>query len=256
MSFIALNVGVILLAGTFECYGQRIANELKDKRITIKMDHQPLGKVFRTLIVKYNIAIGFEESTLDKDHNDYEFEVNLPYTAKSRSTAPNSGLRVSVRTELLFDVKQNWISVNLENAKLEDVFDVIVRQMKNYKWTLNGNVVNIFPTRGRDKRYEELLNLHVKDFSFKKDDPVGLIRTDILSLPEIKNFLNERNINVSLLRPDPENLMRPMPSDAKFSDLTFRDLLNEITNVKRGGWILKSNKIFRPNGKEFIEIEI
>lgn len=42
---------------------------LKDRRITIRMESQPLGTVFRYLMEKYDIPIGFEQSVLDRDHS-------------------------------------------------------------------------------------------------------------------------------------------------------------------------------------------
>ena len=49
---------------------------------------------------------------------------------------------------------------------------------------------------------------------------------------------------------------RTLPSDLSFSNLTFRDLLNKTTKVKRGGWILRRGKGFGKEYKEYLEINI
>ena len=43
------------------------------------MENKPLGLFSDILIEKYDIPIGFEGLQLDKDHNDYNFEINAPF---------------------------------------------------------------------------------------------------------------------------------------------------------------------------------
>ena len=74
---VILNCLIILLASTFFAFGQEKAVGLKDKRITLQLEKQPLGVVFRYLTNIYDVPVGFEESILDRNHNDYFFETNL-----------------------------------------------------------------------------------------------------------------------------------------------------------------------------------
>ena len=59
---IILYCTTIFLIGTFSAFGQEKETDLKDKQITIKMDKQPLGLVFRYLMENYDVPIGFEQS--------------------------------------------------------------------------------------------------------------------------------------------------------------------------------------------------
>src|ERR687883_495587 len=76
---ICVSLVMILIAGVSSVRGQEKKPGLKDKRITIKMNKKPLFDVFMRLIYDYDVAIGFEESTLDSEHDDYQFETNVPY---------------------------------------------------------------------------------------------------------------------------------------------------------------------------------
>jgi hypothetical protein len=47
-----------------------------------------------------------------------------------------------------------------------------------------------------------------------------------------------------------------LSSDIVFSNFTLKELLNKITRVKRGGWILKKHDLTGTKDKEYIEIDI
>lgn len=260
--FITLSCIIILLAGMFSIFGQEKETVLlKDKRITIKMEKQPLGQVFRELIEKYDVAIGFEESTLDREHNDYDFTTNLPSVREQRTVKANVGtnneIEVSITAERIWNIKQHWFTVNAENERLEDVLNTIIGQMDNYKWEINDDVVNIFPIKGRDERYKKLLELNIQNFTLKKGMPIALIRDTLFDLPEFQKFLNENKLfTVPYRHAFSGDIFRKLDVDLNFSNLTFRDLLNKITKVKRSGWILKKNDNRDSKEKEYIEIDI
>ncbi len=247
---------IIFLSGSFEVFGQENEVKLKDKRISIQMDKQPLGKVFQYLILKYDIPIGFEESTFDRDHQDYLFETNLPFAGKPKSDIPKAEYHAVITSNRIFTVKENWITVNVVDGTLEEVFNSIVGQMKNYQWEINDGVVNIFPNMGRDERYEKLLNLKIKNYYLEKGAPIGLIRTAIFELPEVVKFLNENNIKFKFVRANPYFIGRVPMIEFNYSNLTFRELLNKITKAKKGGWLLKENDLFGSKEDEYIELEI
>jgi hypothetical protein len=251
------SVTFILAISCLNVQGQGKNVELKDKRISIQMDCKPLLDVFIQLIYEYDVAIGFEESTLDKNHDDYDFQTNIPYNetnitnSKGGAARGLSGLRPVVKNHL--------ISLNFTDARLGDVLNAVVKQMKNYSWDINDDVINIFPIKGRDTRFEKLLNLKVRGFVVPKDKEVGIIQPMIvLNLPEFKAFLAENNLFAESDRTAPWYIERPLPMELRFSDLSFKQLLNRITKSKRGGWILKTNKLNKPEnkGKEVIEILI
>ena len=253
-----LLVGSILVftitMGILNTLGQGKNDEIREKLITIKTVNKPLCTVFGRLIFKYDIPIGFEESILDKDHDGFHFETNVPYGEwKQRYLADkevNCGLP---------EVKNHLISISFKDARLEDVITEIVRQMQNYDWEIYDGVVNIFPVKGRDPRIKKLLDLKINEFSISRGTEVGMIQPlIILELPEFKEFLAENNLYAESDRTAPWFIERPLPEGMKFSNLTFKELLNSITKSKRGGWILKVSKIKKPEneGREFIDILI
>lgn len=216
---------------------------LLDKRISISMERQSLGRVIYHLIENEGLAFGLEESTFDQSHNDFEFEPNL-----MRGPDPDHPERASegfYYSPPKFEVRHgNWITVKMSDATVAAVLDVIVGQMKNYTWELNENVINIIPVRGRDPRFKKLLELRVSKFDLPKHDlAVGMLHEKIRAVPEFKQFFKENQFVLDDFRPNRKGeLMRELPDTFHFSDLTFRQLLNKITAEKKGGWILRESK--------------
>lgn len=255
------NCLIIFLMTTSFAFGQERESDLKNKRITIKVDKQPLGMVFRNLMENYNILIGFEQSILDRNHGEYAFESNLPATAEKTMESTDRRVKITLEVEQEFEAKLHPITVNIENGKLEDVFNQIVEQMENYKWEINDGVINIFPIKGRDKRFENFLGTNVKSFTFEKGKTVKDITSGIIRLPELYRFLKENQLNFNGTRTGAEIRLeaqygRTIDAEMNFSNLTFRDLLNKITKIKKGGWILKWSGISPRTHGEYIDIDI
>jgi len=242
---IILNLLVILGIGTSDVFAQENSTDLKDKKITLKLKDKPLSFVFRDLMIKYDVPIGMEGSNLDNDNADYAFNPNLPYVGQDFKIIDG-----------YLDVKNNLLTVDFENASLETVLNEIVRQIKNYKWEINDEVVNIIPINGRDERYEKLLAMNISNFSFKKGFMIAQIRNDVLDLPEVQKFLGENKILSTKLRSFTGNASRKLPIEMNFSNLTLRELLNKIAKIKRGGWLLRQSYLYGSAEKEYIEIDI
>lgn len=246
---------VIFSAGIICVLGQENSSDPRNKRITIKMENEPFGDIIDYLIKNYDVAIGFEESTLDTNHNDYEFETNLSVSRKMIDS--NSNVQISVSSNRVYKVRENRFTINAENEKLEDVLNKIVKQMKNYKWEINEGVVNIFPIRGRNSKFEKLLETKVSKFQLEKNQRISLIRTLLFEMPEFKDFLLKNNLFILRNRSGLlEKLFRPIPAELNFSNLTFKELLNKITKIKRGGWIVKKSGQYGEKGKQYIDIDI
>lgn len=258
------NILLMLLLGTSFTFGQEKETSLKDKRITIKMDRQPFGKIIEYLIENYDVAVGFEESILDRDHNDYEFETNLSVGNQKRLISKDGNSRILITSEREFIVKKHWLSVNAVDSRLEDVLNNIVGQMQNYKWEINDDVVDIYPIKGRDEKFERILDLNIRHFELETKNsnpqikkPIFLIRNQIFKLPELTSFLDENKFYYNkLYRESLDNLDRKIPNELSFSNLTFRELLNKITKIKRGGWILKRSDLYNTKEEESIDINI
>lgn len=239
--------------------GQEREPDLRDLRITIKMENQPLGAIFRYLMENYDIPIGFEQSTLDRNHSDYRLDTNLP--ARPRHTSRNAqGIEFTTTYEGFGKAEIHSITVDVKNGGVDEVFNQIVEQMGNYKWEINDGVINIFPTLTRDERFEKLLDLKIKRFALEKGKTVKDITATIKALPEFKVFMEKKQLHFSGARIGMNFVIkaqygRMLDKEMDFSDLSFRDLLNKITKVKRGAWALKW-LWFTPTGEEYIDIDI
>jgi hypothetical protein len=133
--------------------------------------------------------------------------------------------------------------------------------MPNYKWEINDETVNIVPIKGRDSRFEKLLNTKIKNYLLVKStgEPSGnyiiAIRKAIYLLPEFSGTREVLGLSILERRFDTDgfSLMLDLKEDLSFTNLTFRELLNGITKSKKGGWILK---ITHYKGREFLDLQI
>lgn len=252
-AFIFLKSVIVLLVLCFCAFGQEKAVDLKDRRITIHQQKAPLGDIFNELIDKYDVAIGFEDSTLDNDHTDYYFWTAKPYKLEE-ITYPNG--KYSINLNGKFPIKKYWFTLDVDNQRLEDVLNKLVPQLNNYEWEINDDVVNIFPVKGGDERYQALLETNITKFFFAKDEPIHRMRERVFNLPEVKNYLEKNNLFTSQYRNFMQWRDKKLGIDLTFSDITLRELLNKITKAKRGGWLLKQDMYLSQPGKEIIEIDI
>jgi hypothetical protein len=267
---------VILLIGVVSTLGQKTEIDLRDQRITIQADKQHLGTIFQYLMETYDIPIGFEESILDREHSDYSFQTNLPAVGKTKLENTDKSIELDIKVRRIFSAKEHPITVNITNGKLTEVFDIIVSQMSNYKWEINDGVVNIFPIRGRDERFKELLETEIQNFELSKfmlktkdgdegsaESPktktVRDITYSIMTLKEFSGWLKGNKLHFNPARTGSSILLnaqygRTVDSNINFSNVSFRELLNKITKAKKGGWILKWESIW--NDKEYIDLDI
>jgi hypothetical protein len=172
----------------------------------------------------------------------------------------DGSIRLTDTAQRSFEARSHPITVNFEGGSVEEVFTQIVRQMENYRWEINDDVVNIYPSKGRDKRFEELMETVVKRFTLERGKKVDDITTSIMFLPEFRTFMRKYKFRFTGVRVGTNFLVdaqygRVMDTGMDFFDLTFRDLLNRITRVKRGGWILRWRWI-TAKGEEYIDIDI
>ena len=251
---------VISLAGTFSAFGQE--TDLKDKRITIKMEQQPLGVVFKYLMENYDIPIGFEESTLDRGRPDFKFYANLPGQPQNKTQSAGGVEFTMTYRGRIFKARKYPITLNAENERLEEVFNQIVEQMENYKWEISDDVVNIYPVKGRDERFERLMGMNVQRFTLEKGKTIEDITTNLLALPEFEKFLKANKLEFLGVRYGTATFVlkaqygRTLNVGMDFSNLTFRDLLNKITKIKRGGWTLMWKWFLKEPGWEHIDLDI
>jgi hypothetical protein len=247
-----------ILNGMFSVFGQKKEVSIQDQKITIQADKQPLGKVFRDLMENYNISIGFEESILDRNHSDYSFQTNSPSVGTLKLVSDNSEL--NIEAERAFSAKEHKITLNIRNGKLSKVLDKIVSQMINYRWEISDGVINIIPIRGRDERFNDLLETKIDKFDLEKGKTVNDITLSIVKLREFRGWLRKNKLHFNLAHTGSSILLnaqygRKLDESMSFSNLSFRELLNEITKIKKGGWILKQESV-SIQGDEYIKIDI
>lgn len=250
-TLIALTIGLV------KVNAQQKKCDLTEKRVTIQITNKPIYEVFITLMNEYDVPIGFEESTLDADHDDYFFQTLMP-PADRKNDFPGE-LRAKTSGP---QIKGHLISLNLKDVRLEQVLDETIKQMQNYDWVINDGVVNIFPVKGRNPKFEKLLDIKIRGLILSQDTQYSDIQPIIvLSLPEFKAFLAENKLHAESDRYLPSYSNLTLPRELRVTDITFRQLLNDITRLKRGGWILRANKHSKSQkpedrDKEFIELLI
>jgi hypothetical protein len=133
--------------------------------------------------------------------------------------------------------------------------------MSNYKWEINDDVVNIYPIKGRDEKFQALSDLMIEKFVFEEGSTVEDITTKIQSSREFLRFMYKNNLVFLGIRTGVNYELkaqygRKLQVSMDFSKIKFRDLLNKITKIKRGGWSLRWEKLSEKTGKEYIDIDI
>lgn len=256
---VVILITVICLAGMESARGQDNRSALGDRLVTLKTENQAIRLIFYYLMKNHDVRIGFEQSDLDRNYFDYFFQTN-PNGSKVTLGA-DGVLRMDPKLRDVRGPKTHPISVDLTNEKLEAVLDRIVQQMENYRWEINEGVVNIYPNKGRNERFEKLLNLKIKYFTLEKNQTVMDITPAIRQLPEVSEFLRANNMFLTVVRSGSSGEIesqygRALGEKMEFSDLSLRDLLNKITVIKGGGWLLKWKPTVSSSGRDYIDIDI
>lgn len=249
----------ICFIGTVSINGQNTDVDLGGKRVTIRVEKVHLGTVLGYLREVHDVPIGFEESTLDRKNTESRFSANSPGISYYSVVDDDGVLKIAPNTRS--ESPSLPITLNAENEHLRDVLKKIFEQVDNYNWEIIDGVVNVYPSIGRDERFRRLLGLKINRFVFEKGNPIWVISENIKALPEFKEFLSQNNLQFNAVRSGPEDALKAMygrqiNENMNFSNLTFRELLNEIIRIKRGGWILKWRFLSTKTGEEFIDIDI
>jgi hypothetical protein len=238
---------ILLISCSSKALSQQSAISLKDKKVTIHREKASLRAIFEDLIEKFDVAIGFEQSSLD-NHQNYWFEVNTYYFDPICATWLGETQTVCRKHD--FESKKNNFTVNVDDQPLEIVLNQLVSEMKYYKWEINDGVVNIIPNIGRESILEELLKVNIKNYSIKKiiypreGKSIGDIKPNIVYNEDFEQFRKTHALSCNL-GSSTRNPGRPLPGDYEFSNLTLKELLNKITAKKRGGWSLRLSRVAR-----------
>ncbi|MBK7704916.1 MAG: hypothetical protein IPJ30_03860 [Acidobacteria bacterium] len=231
------------------CIGSAIAqDDLANKPITIHLKNRSFECVVWTLF-RQDIPIGLEESASEKNYDDLNYNLNVPEPGEF-AQVPDESLRG-------FNSKsKRKFTLDFDNAVLTEVLDKFVEQMEGYTWKINDGVVNIFPKSRREAIFEKLLETKISEFRISKGDSFGSMQLEIYVLPEIQDFLIKQSSGVSDTRFDLGHLDRVFKSELVFRDLTLKELLNRITKVKRGGWVVRRDMLSKQKDGEPKLLEI
>lgn len=231
------------------------------KRISINVSGQAFGHLAAELMQNEKMILGFEESTLDKDHRDFDFDVNMPFSPKKEYASPFGEGTMTIEVIREFTSETKPISISLTDRPISELFDTLVKQMGDYSWEESYGVINIFPKKHRDRRIEKLMGLRIKEFQVTQEFSLSDLARKLTRLPEVNLFLTENNLHWrssqlgATIRLEAQ-YGRPLGKDLSFRDLTFKELLNKISLAKGGGWKVRRSHIFGSKTKEFLEIDI
>ncbi len=258
--FVVMVFGALLLCVYADtAFGIECSADPEDRRISIAVSNEPFGNVLEMLMTLYDLQFGFEESVLDRGRSELQFSTN-PGVGRGSLRSINGGPTLDIEVRREFRVGIYPITVELENAKICDVIDRIVEQIKNYDWEMSDGVVNIFPKKGRDRRFAELLQTKVRQFEIDKGKTIKDITHRLHGTIVMRDWLNRNNLAFNPVRPGSSFLIeaqygRKIEETISFSDITFKSLLNRIVRNKKGGWIIRW-KGMSPEGEEHIDLDI
>jgi hypothetical protein len=229
-------------------------------RVTVVANKEAFGVVIDYLMVNYGLSIGFEESMVDRNHSDYRFTTNPGTVKYLLETDGSLKIRDHMAEQRELNRKSHRITTNLQNEELDKVLDQIVAQMRGYQWKIDHGVINIYPSEGRDKRFEELMGMRIKNFTLEKGKTVEDISVAIKALPEFSSFMKSNKLTFTGIRNGADFVLKAQygrTTDAMdFSNLTFNQLLNKIARTKGGGWSLRWKGVWKASGWEDIDIDI
>lgn len=113
-----------------------------------------------------------------------------------------STLSVDKRVPIGFEVALNHkdednLTLDVQNATLQDVLDKIILQEPGYRWEMRDDVINIVPYKSRDDFVEKFLNTSIHEFTPPKVLGKFQIRDAIIELPEVVDVLKGNGITAS-----------------------------------------------------------
>lgn len=235
MRRITLLIFAVLVFGVATSFAQ---SDIRDKRVTIHIKEAPFSVVAGTLIQDFDVPIGLEMSPLTPV-DDFIFEPNLSYTLPD-----GDHMKWPIPKEEWYKPKKYSFSLDLDNAPLSDVMNAIIKQMPEYRWESDGKVINILPTSDRDDRIVKLLATKIEKFESEVDPRIVTVRLSFLEAPEILQFVNDSHIGISKsVDLASTNTFRQLDGKLHFERQTVKELLNSILFVKRGGWVVRMDRL-------------
>ena len=173
-----------------------------DRPIELHMRQATLMLVLGVLSVERNIPIGIEFSSNEKNEPKLEIDV--------------------------------------KNAPLVEVLNLIVQQEPTYVWELRDCVINFTPVKDRDPFFEKLLNTPVRRFVSPKGNNKFAIRDALLDLPEVSKLIAANGVEADRFGYPHKPSIYANDADLSDQSTDFRSLLNKIIREsEHNSWILQ-----------------
>lgn len=182
-----------------------------DQPIDLRLHKATLKLVVGMLSVEKNIPIGIEFSANEKD--------------------------------------EPKLDIDVKNAPLVEVLNLIVKQEPGYEWECRDGVINFTPVHDRDPFFESLLNTAIHTFVSPKGNNKFAIRDALLSLPEIKELIKANGVESETSGYPHKPSIYANDVDLSDKSTNFRSLLNKIIRESEHNlwglqWVDKKQKIF------------
>lgn len=135
--------------------------------------------------------------------------------------------------------EKDGLDIQVHNARLEDVLNLIVQQEPGYRWEVRDGVVNFFPLNSRDEVVETLLGTPIHRFAPKVGLNKFALRDAVIALPEIQNFLKANDINATRPGYFYRQKLPARDVDLSISNTDLRGVLNTIVrNSEHKMWVI------------------
>lgn len=182
-----------------------------DRPIDLRLHKATLKLVVGMLSVEKNIPIGIEFSTNEKD--------------------------------------EPKLDIDVKNAPLVEVLNLIVKQEPGYVWEFRDGVINFTPVHDREPFFESLLNTPIHIFVSPKGNNKFAIRDALLNLPEIKELIKANGVEAETLGYPHKPSIYANDVDLSDRSTNLRSLLNKIIREsEHNSWSLewgdKKQRIF------------
>lgn len=120
--------------------------------------------------------------------------------------------------------------LDFKRGTLKELLTKLVGEHDQYLWEIKDGVVNVFPKGGCcDAMFGELLKTRIRSFSVEKKTSCGVVTRSLASTPEIKQFLEAKNI--SYLEQGVNGFYIPHVGDnfrLDVTNMTLRAILNKL----------------------------
>lgn len=141
------------------------------------------------------------------------------------------------------------LDIDVKNAPLVEVLNLIVKQEPGYVWEFRDGVINFTPVRDRDSFFKTLLKTPIHTFVSPKGNNKFAIRDALLNLPEIKELIKANGVEAETLGYPHRPSIYANDVDLSDRSTDFRSLLNKIIREsEHNSWSLqwgdKKHRVF------------